>query len=156
MCAGLLIIQGKEPPHFSSCNLWCLYNNSSSKPRIHILFKSMNGTLSWINYILRHKTSLNKLKEDRNYVKHFFWLQQHETGNQPQKEMGKEEEWTLTICCWKTNRSMTKIKEEIRKCLEMNQNESSASEIDKMWPTQVWEGSSWWYRLSSIKKKNLK
>lgn len=23
----------------------------------------MNGTLSWINYILRHKTSLNKLKK---------------------------------------------------------------------------------------------
>lgn len=139
MCAGLLIIR-VESLTLAAATSWCLYNNSSSNPE-YTFFSSMNGTLSWINYILRHKTSLNKLKKIEIMSKHFFWLQQHETGNQPQKEKKweRKEEWTLTICCEKLIGQWQKSKEELEMLADEPKWKLQHHEVDKMWPTQVWE-----------------
>ena len=52
-----------------------------------------------------HTRSQNKsqhIKEDRNYFKHLFWSQWHDTRNQPQKEKWEKNE------CMKTKQHFTK------------------------------------------------
>lgn len=45
-------------------------------------FSSAHRGFSTIVHILSDDTSLNKLKEDRNHIKHLFWTQWYETGNE--------------------------------------------------------------------------
>ena len=48
--------------------------SKNSRRHNEILFRTDHG--------LGHKTSDNKFKEDRNYIKHFFQQDRYETRNQ--------------------------------------------------------------------------
>ena len=63
-----------------------------SKKAEYTFFSSAQGTFSTTDHMLEHKTSLNKFKSYRNYFKHHFWPQWHETRNQSLKnEKGKKQ-----------------------------------------------------------------
>ena len=56
-------------------NLIDIYGTFHPKTMNFTFFSSAHGSLSRIDHILGHKSSLGKLKKNWNYLKHLFWSQ---------------------------------------------------------------------------------
>ena len=98
-----------------------------SKNSIIHIFSSTHGIFSRIDHILSHKTSINKFNRIEITSSIFFWPQQYETRNQLWKENGKNTNmWRLNNMLLKNQWVNEKIKEEIRKHFETNENKNTA------------------------------
>ena len=68
-----------------------LYPN---KPQhTHSFQVQRDHSLGWTHTIAQNKTQ--QIYEDRNYFKHLFWPQLHETRNQPQENKERKITWKL-------------------------------------------------------------
>ena len=66
-----------------------IYKTFHSRTTEYTFFSSAHGTISWIDHMLGHKTSLNKF-EIEIILCIVSWLQWYETRNQSQRKPGKE------------------------------------------------------------------
>ena len=93
-------------------------------------FSSAHETFYWIGHILGHKSSLGKLKKKKgNYFKHLFWSQCSKIRYQLQgKTIKNTNIWRLNNMLLNNQQIMEEIKKEIKICIEMNENENTATQ----------------------------
>ena len=101
----------------------------NQKMRIHVLFKMWHGTFSRTGYIPGHKINLSKYKSIE--IISSVWPQWHKTRNQSQAENEMRKKDYVETKQHATKKSQwvnEKIKEEIEKYLETNDNENATIE----------------------------
>ena len=104
-----------------------IYKTFHHKTINFTFFSSAHGTFSRIDHILGHKSSLGKFKKIWNHPKHLFWKQCSKIRCQSQEK--KSNIWRLN----NTLLNNQQITEEIKICIEMNENENTTTE--NLWDT---------------------
>jgi hypothetical protein len=102
----------------------------------HTFFSAAHGTFSKIDHILGHKPSLNKYKKieiipcllpDHNAIKLEL--------NNKSKDKNHANSWKLNNALLNEQWVIDKIKEEVKKFLEVNENEKKKTTYWNLWDT---------------------
>ena len=103
-----------------------IYRTFHPKTMIFTFFSSAHGNFSRIDHIQGHKSSLGKLKKFWNHLKHLFWSQCGKIRCQLQEKKTKLKNTNI----WRLNNTLLnnqQITEEIKICIETNENENTTT-----------------------------
>ena len=73
-----------------------IFRTFHPKAAEYTFFSSAHGTFSRIDYILGHRSALNRYKKDWDHTMHIFRPQCYETQNQPQEKNWKNNKYMET------------------------------------------------------------
>ena len=134
-----------------------IFRTLHQKKSEYTFFSSPHGTFSRIDHILGHKANLNKFTSieiissiftDHNGMKLEI--------NHRKRNVKKLTTWRLNNMLLKTNESMRKLRRKLKNTSRHMIFKIQPLKIYGMLQKQCSEGSSYQYRPSSEKKKNLK
>ena len=111
-----------------------IYITLHSHEAKYTFFSNAHGTFSNIDYLIGHKTSLNKFKKTEIISSIFFGPQGPETRNHPQGKSSKHSNsWRLKSMILNNECVKNEIKEEIKKVLKKSENEHTT--VQNLWGT---------------------
>ena len=105
-----------------------IYRTFHPKTMNFTFFSSTHGTFSRIEHILGHKSSLDKLKK-KNHSKHLLRLDL----NYRRKTIKNSNIWRLNNTLLNNQQITEEIKQEIKICIETNENENTTTQ--NLWDT---------------------
>ena len=104
-----------------------IYNLSSQRSKIHILLIYIHGRLSKIDYMIGHKTSLNKFKKAEIIPTIFSDDKDLKLEiNLKEKIQKHPNSWKMNSMLLNNEYVNNEIKEEIKKHLETNENKHTS------------------------------